>query len=54
MLIDSKSEKEGMLSGYTSNNKLVNVCAPISYIGKIAKVKITECKTWSLDGVLDE
>ncbi len=54
VLIDCKSEKEGMLSGYTSNNKLVNVCAPISYIGKIAKVKITECKTWSLDGVLDE
>ena len=45
VLIDCKSEKEGMLSGYTSNNKLVNVCAPISYIGKIAKVKITECKT---------
>ena len=54
VLIDCKSEKEGMLSGYTSNNKLVNVCAPISYIGKMAKVKITECKTWSLDGVLDE
>jgi len=54
VLIDSKSEKEGMLSGYTNTNKLVNVKADISYIGKIVNVKITSVKTWSLDGILDE
>ena len=54
VLLDSKSEKEGMLSGYTTTNKLVNVKADISYIGKIVNVKITSVKTWSLDGELYE
>ena len=54
VLLDSKSEKEGMLSGYTDTNKLVNVKADLSYIGKIVNVKITDVKTWSLDGILDE
>lgn len=54
VLIDSKSDKEGMLSGYTDTNKLVNVKLDDSYIGKIINVKITDAKTWSLDGVLDE
>ena len=54
VLIDGKSEKEGMLSGYTDTNKLVNVKLDESYIGKIVNVKITDVKTWSLDGVLDE
>lgn len=54
VLIDGKSEKEGMLSGYSKENKLVNVKADLSYIGKIVNVKITDAKTWSLDGVLDE
>lgn len=54
VLIDGKSEKEGMLSGYTNTNKLVNVKLDESYIGKIVNVKIISAKTWSLDGVLDE
>ena len=54
VLIDSKSDKAGMLSGYTDTNKLVNVKLDESYIGKIVNVKITDAKTWSLDGVLDE
>ena len=54
VLIDGKSDKEGMLSGYSRENKLVNVKADVSYIGKIVNVKITESKTWSLNGVLDE
>ena len=43
-----------MLSGYSKENKLVNVKADESYIGNIVNVKITEAKTWSLNGVLDE
>ena len=54
VLIDGKSDKEGILSGYSRENKLVNVKADLSYIGKIVNVKITDAKTWSLDGVLDE
>ena len=54
VLIDGKSDKEGMLSGYTNTNKLVNVKLDESYIGKIVNVKIKDAKTWSLDGVLDE
>ena len=38
--------------GYTDTMKLVNVKADNSYIGKIVKVKITDIKTWSLDGEL--
>ena len=40
--------------GYTDTMKLVNVKCSKEYIGKIVNVKITEAKTWSLDGVLDE
>ena len=54
VLIDGKSDKEGILSGYSRENKLVNVKADLNYIGKIVNVKITDAKTWSLDGVLDE
>ena len=43
-----------MLSGYTTTNKLVNVKADKSLIGKIVNVKITSVKTWSLDGELHE
>ena len=50
VLIDGYSDKEGMLSGYTDTNKLVNVKAPKEYIGKIIDVKIIDVKTWSLTG----
>ena len=52
VLIEGASEKEGYLMGYTDTMKLVNVKADNSYIGKIVKVKITDIKTWSLDGEL--
>lgn len=50
VLVEGTSEKEDMLFGYTDTNKLVNVYADKSYIGKIINVKITDIKTWSLDG----
>ena len=51
VLIEGKSEKdEQYLMGYTDTMKLVNVKAPHEYIGKIVNVKITDVKTWSMDG----
>ena len=55
VLIEGTSEKnEDMCAGYTDTNKLVNVKCSKDYIGKIVNVKITEAKTWSLDGELYE
>lgn len=43
------------LYGYTESNKLVNFDGSIDCIGKIVSVKITDSKTWSLDGtIVDE
>ena len=36
--------------GYTDTMKLVNVSCSSEYLGKIVKVKITDVKTWSMDG----
>ncbi|MFT4416933.1 tRNA (N6-isopentenyl adenosine(37)-C2)-methylthiotransferase MiaB [Fredinandcohnia humi] len=50
---ESKNNPE-VLAGYTSKNKLVNFRGPKSAIGKIVKVKITQAKTWTLDGEMIE
>ncbi len=49
VLIESIGEK-GNLFGYTETMKLVNVDGKQENIGKIVNVKITDIKTWSLDG----
>ena len=50
VLIEGVSNKEGYLMGYTDTMKLTNVKADEKYIGQIVKVKITDVKTWSLNG----
>ena len=51
VLIEGYSDKDkNMLMGYTETMKLVNVKAPKENIGKIINVKITDVKTWSMDG----
>ena len=51
VLVEGESKKNPeVLAGYTAKNKLVNFKAPQSVIGKLVDVKITEAKTWSLDG----
>ncbi len=50
VLLENESEKEGKLAGYTETMKLVNVKAPKSMLGQIVDVKITDVKTWSMDG----
>ena len=55
VLIEGVSEKDDTkIMGYTETLKLVNVEAPKETIGNIINVKITDAKTWSLDGVIDE
>ena len=51
VLVTGISEKDNTkVCGYTENMKLVNVKAPIETIGQIIDVKITEAKSFSLDG----
>ncbi len=51
VLLEGMSEKnENMLMGYTDTMKLVNVKADQKYLGQIVDVKITDVKTWSMDG----
>ncbi len=55
VLVDGESKNNpDVLAGYTTKNKLVNFIGPKSAIGKIVKVKITEAKTWSLNGEMVE
>lgn len=51
VLLEGVSEKDpSMLAGYTDTMKLVNVKGDASNIGNIVDVKITDVKTWSMDG----
>ena len=54
VLIIGESDKEDKYMGYTDNMKLVNVKCDKSYVGKIVPVKITDVKTWSLDGEVND
>ena len=53
VLIISESDKDGKYMGYTDNMKLVNVECGSECLGKIVPVRITDTKTWSLDGKVD-
>ena len=50
VLVEGESDKPGFLMGYSDTNKLVNLKGTDDLIGKIVKVKISEAKTWSLNG----
>ncbi len=54
VLLEDFSEKEGSLMGYTDTMKLVNVETDKKYLGKIVDIKITDVKTWSMDGKIDK
>lgn len=55
VLVISVSEKDSnKVCGYTENMKLVNVAAPKDTIGQIINVKITDAKSFSLDGEIIE
>ncbi|MCD8509814.1 MAG: tRNA (N6-isopentenyl adenosine(37)-C2)-methylthiotransferase MiaB [Bacillus sp. (in: Bacteria)] len=51
VLVEGESKKNpDILAGRTRTNRLVNFEAPKSSIGEIVYVKITEAKSWSLNG----
>ncbi|MDQ0253632.1 tRNA-2-methylthio-N6-dimethylallyladenosine synthase [Evansella vedderi] len=51
VLVEGESKKNpNVLAGRTRTNRLVNFEAPKSSIGQIVHVKITEAKSWSLNG----
>ena len=52
VLIEGKSLKKNKFMGYTDTMKLVNVSCDKKYLGQIVDVKITDVKTWSMDGVI--
>lgn len=55
VLITGVSEKDSnKVCGYTENMKLVNVEADKNTIGQIIDVKITEAKSFSLDGIISK
>jgi len=55
VLVEGESKNNpDVLAGYTRKNKLVNFKGPKSAIGKLVQVKITESKTWSLNGEMVE
>ncbi|WP_026689820.1 tRNA (N6-isopentenyl adenosine(37)-C2)-methylthiotransferase MiaB [Alteribacter aurantiacus] len=55
VLVEGESKKDPeVLAGRTRTNRLVNFKAPKSCVGKLIQVKITEAKTWSLNGQVVE
>ena len=55
VLLEDYSSKDGStLMGYTDTMKLVNVKAPISKLGEIVDVKITNVQSFSMDGEMVE
>jgi tRNA-2-methylthio-N6-dimethylallyladenosine synthase len=55
VLVEGESKNNpDVLAGYTRSSKLVNFIGPKTAIGKVVKVKITDTKTWSLNGNMVE
>ncbi len=50
VLIDGKSNKPSLYSGYTDTNKLINVKCKEDCVGKVIDVKVTSNMSWSLYG----
>ena len=50
LVTDLSDKDKNKVCGYTENMKLVNIKGDKSLIGKIVKVKITDAKSFSLDG----
>ena len=54
LLLGTSEKDENKLFGYSETQKLVNVTCDKSLVGQIVNVKITEAKSFSLDGVVEK
>ncbi len=54
LLVGNSEKDDSKLYGYTETMKLVNVICDKSLIGEIVDVKITEAKSFSLDGIVEK
>lgn len=54
VLVEGFSSKENELFGYTETNKLINFKGNETLIGKIINIKVTDAKSFSLDGEIIE
>jgi tRNA-2-methylthio-N6-dimethylallyladenosine synthase len=55
VLVEGESKNNpDVLAGYTRKSKLVNFKGPKTAIGHLVKVRITDTKTWSLNGEMVE
>ena len=55
VLCDGISKKnDHVYAGYSADNKLVNFTADQVYAGDLVKVKITEARSYSLNGEMEE
>ncbi|MFA5006397.1 MAG: tRNA (N6-isopentenyl adenosine(37)-C2)-methylthiotransferase MiaB [Candidatus Izemoplasmatales bacterium] len=51
VLVDGRSPTgRKLLSGYTEHNKILHFEGPDAWIGSIVDVRVTDAKTWSLEG----
>lgn len=54
VLVEGESKKNpDVLSGHTRTNKVVNFKGPKSLIGELVPVRVTNAKTWTLDGEME-
>ena len=54
LLLGTSEKDDSKLFGYTETQKLVNVICDKSLVGQIVDVKITEAKSFSLDGIVEK
>ena len=51
VLVTSLGKEKGVYQGYTEHNKVINVSSEENIIGQIVDVKVTDVKTWSINGI---
>ena len=54
VLVEGKTDKDGILTGRTSGNIIVDFPGDESLVGDFANVKITKARNWILNGELEE
>jgi len=53
VLIEGKTDKEGILTGRTSGNIIVDFSGDESLIGTFSNIRITKARNWILNGEVE-